>query len=77
MEPLLLVCGGCGVRIRATDLDRARGRDCPRCATPLASAVDEALRARGRRLDDATAFPSIAVEPPWVDPVVPEASDPS
>ncbi len=44
MEPLLLVCGGCGVKIRAADPERARTRDCPRCATPLASAVAEALR---------------------------------
>ena len=44
MEPLLLVCGGCGVKIRATDPDRARTRNCPRCATSLASAVAAALR---------------------------------
>ncbi len=42
MEPLLLVCGGCGVKIRAADPERARARHCPRCATPLAPAVAEA-----------------------------------
>ena len=47
MEPLLLVCGGCGVKIRAADPERARNRDCPRCATPLASAVAEAFRFSG------------------------------
>lgn len=46
MEPLLLACEGCGVRIRTADPDRARGRDCPRCETPLAPAVDKALGLR-------------------------------
>ena len=44
MDPLLLVCGGCGAKIRATDPARARTRGCPRCSTPLAPAVAEALR---------------------------------
>jgi hypothetical protein len=43
MEPLVLVCEGCQVRIRATDPAKARRRECPRCATPLAPAVDRAL----------------------------------
>ena len=43
MEPVLLVCGGCGGRIRTTRPEKARGRDCPRCRSPLASAVDRAL----------------------------------
>ena len=44
MEPLLLICGGCGVKIRAADPARARAQDCPRCGTPLAGAVETALR---------------------------------
>ena len=44
MEPLLLVCGGCGAKVRATDPARARTRDCPRCSTPLAPAVAQALQ---------------------------------
>ncbi len=45
MEPVLLVCEGCGVRIRirTSDPARVRGRDCPRCSAPLDSAVDRAL----------------------------------
>ncbi len=43
MEPVVLVCEGCGVRIRTSDPARARGRDCPRCSTPLATVVDQAL----------------------------------
>ncbi len=43
MEPVLLVCGGCGVRIRTTDPSRARDRSCPRCAISLGPAVDRAL----------------------------------
>jgi len=46
MEPVVLVCDGCGVQIRSTDPDRARGRDCPRCSAPLASAVVKAIGAR-------------------------------
>ncbi len=46
MEPLLLVCGGCGVKIRVTDPERARTRDCPRCASPLAPALTQALHQR-------------------------------
>ncbi len=42
MGPVVLVCDGCGVRIRASDPAKARGRDCPRCSTPLAPAVDRA-----------------------------------
>ncbi len=49
MEPLLLVCGGCRVKIRAADPDRARTRNCPRCASPLARAVEESLRADSSR----------------------------
>ena len=44
MDPLLLVCGGCGAKIRAIDPARARTRDCPRCSTSLAPAVAAALR---------------------------------
>ena len=43
MEPVLLVCGGCGVRIRTRRPEIARTRPCPRCDTPLAPAVDRAL----------------------------------
>ena len=43
MEPVVLVCGGCGVRIRTSDPARARGRACPRCESSLAEAVDRAL----------------------------------
>ena len=43
MEPLVLVCEGCRVRIRTADPSKARRRECPRCATPLAPAVDRAL----------------------------------
>ena len=43
MEPVLLVCGGCGVRIRTRRPENARTSDCPRCGSPLASAVDLAL----------------------------------
>ncbi len=63
MDPLLLVCGGCGVKIRATDPDKARARDCPRCGTPLASAVGEALRIRACQSADGLTFPPIS-EPP-------------
>ena len=44
MEPVVLVCEGCGVRIRSTDPERARGRDCPRCAASLASATIKGLK---------------------------------
>ena len=43
MEPLLLICEGCGAKIRAGHPDRARGKTCPRCAFSLASAVDRAV----------------------------------
>ncbi len=43
MEPVLLVCGGCGVRIRTFHPEKARSRACPRCESPLACAVDQAL----------------------------------
>ena len=43
MEPVLVVCESCGVRIRTSDPAKARGRDCPRCSTPLAASVDRAL----------------------------------
>ncbi len=43
MEPVVLVCGGCGVRIRAADPAKARARACPRCEFPLAPSVDQAL----------------------------------
>jgi len=43
MEPVLLVCGGCGVRIRTRHPEVARSRNCPRCDSPLAPAVDQAL----------------------------------
>jgi hypothetical protein len=43
MEPVLLVCGGCGVRIRTRHPEIARTRVCPRCESPLALAVDRAL----------------------------------
>jgi hypothetical protein len=46
MEPILVVCGGCGVKIRTTHPEKARNRDCPRCATPLARAFDVALGPR-------------------------------
>ena len=49
MEPVLLICGGCGVKIRAADPDRARARDCPRCGTPLAPAVAAALAGASHR----------------------------
>ena len=42
MEPVLLVCGGCGVRIRTRHPEIARTRVCPRCESPLAPAVDRA-----------------------------------
>jgi hypothetical protein len=50
MEPVLLVCGGCGVRIRTTDPAKARAKACPRCELSLGPAVDRAL---GIRLDPA------------------------
>ncbi|WP_435011005.1 DUF1570 domain-containing protein [Tundrisphaera lichenicola] len=43
MEPLILVCEGCRVRIRVADPWKARNRDCPRCSTPLAGVVDRTL----------------------------------
>jgi Protein of unknown function (DUF1570) len=43
MEPVLLVCGSCGVRIRTRHPEIARTSGCPRCDSPLASAVDLAL----------------------------------
>jgi Protein of unknown function (DUF1570) len=43
MEPVLLVCGGCGVRIRTIDPAKARARACPRCESSLGPAVDRAL----------------------------------
>jgi hypothetical protein len=60
MEPVVLACEGCGVRIRTSDPAKARKRDCPRCGSPLASAVARATglaaapspfdaRPRGRR----------------------------
>ena len=41
MEPVLLACLGCGVRIRTRQPEVARTRACPRCNTPLAAAVDQ------------------------------------
>src|SRR4051812_31743864 len=35
MGPLLTRCGGCGVRLRLSQRDAARGRGCPRCSFPL------------------------------------------
>ena len=49
MEPLLLVCGGCGAKIRASDPARARTCDCPRCSSPLAPAVSQALQVWGEK----------------------------
>jgi hypothetical protein len=46
MEPVLLVCGGCGVRIRTTDPAKARAKVCPRCELSLGSAVVRALEIR-------------------------------
>jgi hypothetical protein len=43
MEPVLLVCDGCGVRIRTRHPAKARSRACPRCDSPLADVVDRAL----------------------------------
>ena len=43
MEPVHLVCEGCGVRLRTSTPAKARGRDCPRCSWPLAAAVDRLL----------------------------------
>ena len=43
MEPVLLVCGGCGVRLRTSDPTRARTRTCPRCQSSLDQAVDRVL----------------------------------
>ena len=61
MEPVVLVCEGCGARIRSTDPDRARGRDCPRCSAPLASAV---ARSPG---PEAVAAPPAPEEDAWRD----------
>ena len=46
MEPVVLVCGGCGVRIRTSNPARDRARPCPRCDSSLAEAVDRALGLR-------------------------------
>jgi len=59
MEPVVLVCDGCGVRIRSTDPARARGRDCPRCSASLASAVDKSF--------GAILQPPASEEDPWRD----------
>ena len=63
MEPLLLVCSGCGVKIRAADPNKARTRDCPRCATPLRSAVEEAIRIKAERLDPPPGVSDIRTSP--------------
>ncbi len=64
MEPVLLVCGGCRARIRVANPALARGRDCPRCSTPLAASVD----ALARTGPVAGEFPDLADErEAWAD----------
>ena len=57
MEPLLLVCSGCGAKIRAADPNKARTRDCPRCATLLRSAVEEAILIKAKGVDPPPGHP--------------------
>ena len=80
MEPLLLVCPGCAVRIRAADPVRARSRTCPRCATPLGSAVEAALRVAPEPSTTRSRQPAIApfaIEPPRGDNPFPTTDQPS
>src|SRR5262249_2155927 len=43
--PVVVTCDGCGVRIRIPKPETALNRQCPRCSTPLVSAVTKALEA--------------------------------
>src|SRR5438445_12917888 len=43
MGPVVVTCGGCGVRIRVGKPEAARGRPCPRCAAPLDGVLGRAI----------------------------------
>lgn len=43
MGPVVVTCDGCGVRIRIPKPEAALDRQCPRCSTPLASALKALL----------------------------------
>jgi hypothetical protein len=65
MIPLVLVCAGCGVRVRTTRPEVTRTRACPRCRAPLASATVRLLATSGPPSPPA---PEAAVASPAPDP---------
>ncbi|SIN80230.1 Protein of unknown function [Singulisphaera sp. GP187] len=49
MGPVVVTCDGCGVRIRIPKPEAALDRQCPRCSTPLVSALTKILEAETPR----------------------------
>ncbi|AGA29215.1 DUF1570 domain-containing protein [Singulisphaera acidiphila] len=49
MGPVTVTCDGCGVRIRIPKPEAALDRQCPRCSTPLASALAKVFEVEAPR----------------------------